>query len=218
MDSCQCQGIEKETPNWVENNLKLYRAGTPPPTTDLLVKALSGYNLSDRVLLDIGGGIGVIQLELLRKGIKSATSVEASTAYLKAAQDEAAREGVTDRITTIHGNFVALADQVPDADIVTLDRVICCFDEVEQLVSLSASKARWLYGVSYPVDSLFNKIEIVIENFFYKLHRNSFRAFIHPTRLVNEIINRTGLKQVYYATAFHFPNMWQIVLYERPSN
>ena len=216
MESCQCQGIEQETPNWVENNLKLYRAGTPPPTTALLVNALSGYNLADRALLDIGGGIGVIQLELFRKGVTSATSVEASTAYLEAAQAEAAREGVTDKITTIHGNFVALADSVPNADIVTLDRVICCFDEVEKLVSLSASKARWLYGVTYPVDSLFNKISIAIENFTYWLRRNPFRAFIHPTRLVNDLVNRAGLRQVYRHTVFSFPNVWQIVVYERP--
>jgi len=77
MDNCQCQGIEIETRNWVDSNLKRYRDGDLPKTTAMLLKALSVYDLQQHVLLDIGGGVGVVQLELLRAGVSSATSVEA---------------------------------------------------------------------------------------------------------------------------------------------
>jgi magnesium-protoporphyrin O-methyltransferase len=215
MTNCQCEGIEIEAGNWLDSNLKKYRAGKPAPTTAMLISALLGYDLADRVLLDIGGGIGAIQLELLRAGLRSATGVEASTDAVEVARREAARVGVSDRITAIHGNFVELAGEIPDADIVTLDRVICCYDDVQKLVSLSASKARWLYAVAYPVDSLWNRIEIVVENLWYWLRRNPFRAFVHPTRLVEEIIGRHGLVQVYRDTVFDWPNRWQVVVYER---
>jgi magnesium-protoporphyrin O-methyltransferase len=215
MKNCQCEGIEIEAGNWLDSNLKKYRAGKPAPTTAMLINALLAYELSDHVLLDIGGGIGAIQLELLRAGLKSATGVEASTDAVAAARAEATREGVGDRVTTIHGNFVELAEEIPEADIVTLDRVICCYDDVQKLVSLSASKARWLYAVAYPVDSLWNRIQIALENLTYWLRRNPFRAFVHPTRLVEEIIGRHGLVQVYRDTTFDWPNRWQIVVYER---
>lgn len=162
--------------------------------------------------------MGTLQLELLRAGVTSATSIEASTAAVEVARSEAVREGVSDRITYIHGNFVALADDVPDADIVTMDRVICCYDDVKKLVSVSASKARWLYGVTYPADSLWNRAQIAIENLWYWVRRNPFRAFAHPTRLVEEIVTGSGLTQVYRGTVFEFPAMWQVVLYERTVN
>ena len=134
------------------------------------------------------------------------------------ARSEAARDGLFDRITYVHGNFVTLAEDIAEADIVTLDRVICCYDDVQALVSLSAAKARWLYGVTYPVDSLWNKAAMALENLGYWLRRNPFRAFIHPTRLVDEIAGSFGLAQVYRGTAFAWPNMWQVVVYERAAN
>ena len=76
--------------------------------------------------------------------------MEASAAYLAAAREETARRGHTDRLKAHHGDFVALAPEIPSADIVTLDRVICCYRDMPALVAQSAARARKLYGVVYP--------------------------------------------------------------------
>ena len=105
-------------------------------------------------LLDIGGGIGVIQHELLDSGAAQATSVEASSAYLSAARSESERRGLVDRVTYHHGDFVDLAESIQPADVVTLDRVLNVYPDWERLASLSAERARRLYGVVIPRDTL----------------------------------------------------------------
>ena len=81
-------------------------------------------------------------------GVRDAVNVEASSAYLDAARDEAERLGLADRIVNVQGDFVDVAEQLADADLVTLDRVICCYDDMERPVSCSVERASRLYGVS----------------------------------------------------------------------
>jgi Methyltransferase domain len=126
------------------HDLKRYRKRGPSKPTRLLLEALRREGVEHATVLDVGGGIGAIQHELLDAGADRATSVEASAAYLRAATEEAERRGHDDRITNQAGDFVALADRVAPADVVTLDRVICCYPDMEALVGRSADRARRL--------------------------------------------------------------------------
>ena len=211
MESCQCKGLERETKKWASEDIALYRKGEPAKTTSLLVNALIAQGVHALSLLDIGGGIGIVQLELLSAGAIAVTSVEASTAYIHVAREEAARAAREHQITYVHGDFVSLADTIPEADIVTLDRVICCYDNVKALVSLSASKARRLYGVVYPRSIWWVKILLFFENMGYWLRRSPFRAFVHSSELVNQLIQDAGLKVVYHKHTL----TWQVVVYQR---
>ena len=150
----QCQGLERFfDQRTAERQLQQYRKRGPDKTTRLLLAALQAEGVEGLTLLDVGGGIGAIQLALLKAGVTSATDVDASTAYLAAAQTEAQREQVAGRVTYQHGDFVDLAEQVAPAGVVTLDRVICCYHDMRGLVSQSAAKATRLYGVVYPRDT-----------------------------------------------------------------
>jgi len=211
MTSCQCEGLERETKKWVIEDLAQYRQGKPSKTTRMLVTALVDLGVQGLSLLDIGGGIGVVQLELLRAGSTEATSIEASAAYVRIAEQEAARAGLQRKITFVHGDFVRLADQVPQADIVTLDRVVCCYDDVEALVSLSAGKARRLYALVYPRDEWWVKLALLFENFAYRLQGTPFRAFVHHRELVDRLVRRAWLQVVYDRRTFS----WQVVVYQR---
>jgi magnesium-protoporphyrin O-methyltransferase len=211
VQSCQCQGLERETKKWALEDLALYRRGKPAKTTPLLIDALVGRGIEALSLLDVGGGIGMIQIELLRAGAIAATSVEASSAYLQVARAEAARASVEQQITYVHGDFVSLASSIPEADIVTLDRVICCYDDVKALVSLSASKARRLYGAVYPRSTWWVRLPLFIENLVYRLRRSPFRAFVHPSQLVDRLIRDAGLSLVYQRNTL----LWQVVVYQR---
>jgi magnesium-protoporphyrin O-methyltransferase len=211
VNSCQCEGLERETKKWVLEDLALYRRGKTAKTTPLLIDALVSRGVEGLSLLDIGGGIGVIQIELLRSGATAATSVDASAAYLQVAREEATRASVDHRITYIHGDFVSLAASIPEADVVTLDRVICCYHDVNALVSLSASKARRLYGVVYPRSTWWVRVPLFFENMGYRLRRSPFRAFVHPSQLVDHLIRSAGLKPIYQRNTF----AWQLVVYRR---
>jgi magnesium-protoporphyrin O-methyltransferase len=212
MNCCQCQAIETRFNQKVAaEKLKQYHQKGPEKTTRLLLEALKREGIAGLTLLDIGGGIGVIQHELLKAGLSSATGVEASSAYLTASAEEAGRQGHHDRLNHYHGNFADLSANLPLADIVTLDRVICCYHDMRQLVELSAAKAGKLYGLVYPRDIWWVNFGFSFENFTLWLQRNPFRVFVHPTEEVEAIVRSQGLEQCFYEEA----GMWQIVVYAR---
>ena len=212
MNCCQCQGIEELfSQQYVSKELSRYRAKGPDKTTRMLTKAIKEEGVDGLTLLDIGGGVGAIQYDLINAGVQDVESVEASTAYIHAAKGEAQRLGLTDRISYKHGNFVDLAADIPSADIVTLDRVICCYHDMEKLVSLSAERARKLYGLVYPRDAWWMKIGLALQNFFFRLRRSPFRTFAHPTKAIESILGRHGFRKHTYRQTL----VWQVVVYIR---
>jgi Methyltransferase domain len=212
MDCCQCNGIEtlfneKEA----RRELTAYRKSGPSKTTRMLIDALKTQRTHAATLLDIGGGVGAIQHELLRGGVESATSVDASAAYVKAAQDEAERQGHAEKVKYLHANFVDVAPQLPQADIVTLDRVICCYHDMQALVGLSATKAGTLYGLVYPRDTWWVRAAVSLANLYFRVIRNPYRAYIHRTQAVDTLVRDNGLQQRFYKTS----GPWQVVVYAR---
>jgi hypothetical protein len=73
--------------------LRRYRKKGPHLTTRLLLRAIEPPRNQAMTLLDIGGGVGTIPHELLASGLSGAVLVEASSAYLQAAENEAIRRG-----------------------------------------------------------------------------------------------------------------------------
>lgn len=188
-----------------------YRAHGPKGTTRRLVEALREAGVEGATLLDIGGGVGVIQLELLAAGVSSAQDVDASQPYLRAAEGEAYQRGVEGRIRYLHGDFVAVAGQVDPADVVTLDRVICCYPDARALIRESASRARRLYGVAHPVDRWWTRAFIRVANLFCRISRSSFRAYVHPQALIDGLIADAGLVLRHVDTGW----TWRTAIYER---
>jgi len=196
MPSCcsQCQGIEKEFNEAVaRRELAQYRRRGPAGTTRKLLRALRAEDLEGRILLDIGGGVGVIQHELLTSGVERAVSVDASSAYLAAAQEEARRRGLERRVTYVHGDFVQVAEDVPPADIVTLDKVICCYDDMPSLVSRAAGRTRRVLGAVYPRDTWWTRVGVGFLNLIMRLRRSPFRSFVHPAQEIDAILRSHGL-------------------------
>ena len=165
--------------------------------------------MEGRTLLDIGGGIGAIQHELLKAGVRRSTSVDASTAYVQAATEEAQRQGHSDRIVHRPGDFVDIAPDIEPADIVTLDRAICCYHDVESLVDLSSKHAARTYGLVYPRYNWVGRTLMHLFNFYMWLRRNPFRVFAHPTAVVDAIVQKNGLKQRFCRKTL----IWQVVVY-----
>lgn len=212
MNCCQCQGIETLfNQKLADRELKDYRRNGPDKTTRILLSALPSGDLSGWSLLDIGGGVGAIQHILAKRGVSHITSVDAAQAYLASARKEALRLDYADRATYYHGDFVALAPQVEAADIVTLNRVLCCYHDVERLVDRSVARAKRLYALIYPRDTWLLKLFRPFFNSYFWLTRNPYRFFVHPTPTVEAIIGRHGLKRRFLQTTL----VWQIVVYER---
>ena len=213
MSHCQCDGIEScfDTRH-VTNELARYRKRGMAKTTRLLVEGLQTQGVEGLTLLDVGGGAGAIIHALLHSGVRQTVDVDASAVYLEAAREEAERQGLTERITFQHGDFVALAPTLSTADIVTLDRVICCYDDMPALVGLSAARAAKLYGVVYPRDAWWLRLLIWTQNVFMQARHTPIRFYVHATAAVDAAIRGQGLERRFYKMA----GPRQVVLYVRP--
>jgi 2-polyprenyl-3-methyl-5-hydroxy-6-metoxy-1,4-benzoquinol methylase len=212
-DCCsQCEGIEQMFDDeHVDEDLRQYRAEGPDETTGWLLDELEARGVDGLTVLDIGGGVGAIQHELLDHGAKSAVHVDASSAYVEAAKREAKRRKLVDKIEWHFGNFVDLASELSPADIVTLDKVICCYDDMPSLVRRSARLANKYYGIVIPRDQWYLRIAFRVMDFFQGLFGNPYRAFVHPHEKIEVIINRAGLKRVFQRRNL----IWQTCLYAR---
>lgn len=196
----------------VRKDLNDYRENGPEKTTQWLIEQISEAGLEGLSVLDIGGGVGAIQHALLEGGAASAVHVDASSAYINAARDEAKRRELTERITFHQGNFIDIAPQLAAADIVTLDKVICCFDDMQALVAESSRLARKFYAVIFPIDNILLRMGMHIANFFMNIFTdNPFRMFVHPTSEVERLVNEAGLQRSYYRRS----GIWQVIVYSR---
>ena len=173
------------------SDLRKYREKGPIPSTRALIAALRAEDIKGATLLDIGGGIGAIQHELLDAGVASATSVDASAPYLDAAREEGVRRGHEGRVTYLHGDFVDLADSVSPADVVTLDRVVNVYPGWERLADLGAAHARRLFGLVYPRNTLMTRL--VVRGMNVMLRNKPVRAFIRPGDEIERIAREHGL-------------------------
>ncbi|MEE8154295.1 MAG: class I SAM-dependent methyltransferase [Phycisphaerales bacterium] len=191
--------------------LRRYRKRGPIKTTRLLIDALRSQGAEDSTLLDIGGGIGAIQHELIKDGATRVVSVEGSTASISAAREEATRQGYADRVQYHHADFVDVAEEIDSADIVTLDRVICCYPDMKVLVARSAEKARQLYGLVYPRHTWLVRIIGPAMNLIHRLRRIAFRVYLHRPSEIDRAVRAAGLR----LRSEQHTMIWHVAVYAR---
>jgi SAM-dependent methyltransferase len=180
--------------NTVAGEVAGYRKNGPGPTTRLLRDGLVTAGMVNGVLLDIGAGFGALAFELLDRGSARAIAVDASAAYLGAGEAEAARRDRAERIRFVHGDFVDLAATLPVADVVTLDRVVCCYPDLEPLLARSAEHATRALALSYPRAAWYARAAMGADNLKRRFTRNSFRTFVHPPARIERLIRDAGFR------------------------
>jgi 2-polyprenyl-3-methyl-5-hydroxy-6-metoxy-1,4-benzoquinol methylase len=176
-----------------ERDLRRYRRRGANDTTRLMLAELHRWPLKGRRLLDVGGGIGVISRELAGSGVASATMVEASPAYLEVARREVGSQYGSRPTQFILGDFAVIAGTLPDADVVTLDRVVCCYPDAEALLRQAAGQARQLLAFSYPRDLWYVRTLFALINFWMRLTGKEFRAFVHAPERMAAVLEAAGL-------------------------
>jgi SAM-dependent methyltransferase len=174
----------------------LYRAQGPGPSTRLLLAALSQAGAVHGRLLDIGSGIGALTFELLDRGVTSAMGVDLSPAHVATATDEAARRRQSGSTQFVQGDFLDLVGGLPSADIVTLDRVVCCYPDYGRLLAESLGRTHGCFAFSYPRDVWYVRASAWLENLGRRITRNAFRTFVHPASAMENVIRQSGFARV----------------------
>jgi len=192
-------------------NLRDYRRRGPANQTKLILEAVRSIGLKDAALLDVGGGIGAIHHELLGDVAREATHVDASSAYLKVATEEAKRQGHSERVKFIHADFTDVAADLPKVDVVTLDRVVCCYPDFRSLLKAAAARSRVALAMTYPRETWYLRMGGTVVNFFQGLRRDPFRMFLHPVVEMDALLKREGFERMALRRLF----VWEMALYQR---
>jgi SAM-dependent methyltransferase len=161
-----------------ERDLRRYRRRGADVTTRLMLAEVRRWPLEGRTVLDVGGGIGVIIGELADTRISSAALVEASPAYLEVARREVGLKFGSRPIQFVLGDFAVIAGTLPDADVVTLDRVVCCYPDAEALLVAAALRTRQVLAFTYPRDRWYVRSMFALVNLWLRLTGKKFRAFV----------------------------------------
>ena len=205
--NCGCPNTFDE--KMAASDLKRYLKDGPDKSTRALIDAIVGEGIEGATLLDIGGGIGAIQLALLDAGAASAESVDATEAYVEVARDEAARRGFAERTNGRIGTLEGLAQVIDPADVVTLDKVVCCDPDLPGLLVRAAERAQRMVGLVYPRETWWNRLASRMIATWCWITRDPTRWRIHPTADIDAILRTAGFQRRDVDRSL----IWHVVLY-----
>jgi magnesium-protoporphyrin O-methyltransferase len=188
-----------------------YRQRGLDRTQRRLVGFLADRGIEGASVLEIGGGVGELQVELLRRGAERATNLEISENYEAEAAALLRESGLADRVTRRLHDIAASPDEVPEADVVVLHRVVCCYPDYERLLGAASTHARRLLVFSHPPRNLFIRALHGMENLARRVQGNDFRAFAHPPAAMVDVVQANGLTQQYR----HRGLAWNVVGFAR---
>jgi magnesium-protoporphyrin O-methyltransferase len=190
---------------------KRYRRKGLDPTSKRIVDYLKQQGIAGRSLLEVGGGIGAIQIELLKAGMSRAVSIELTPTYEDAAAGLLRDAGLEDRVERRVMDFAEAAADVRAADVVVMNRVICCYPDMPKLTGAAAEHARELLVLSFPKDRWWTRGGLALANLIFRVMRREFQVFVHAPDQILASAERRGL-----ATALNQPGfLWQVAAMRR---
>jgi hypothetical protein len=195
-------------------DLRKYRRRGLDKAARRIADFLVGRGVAGDSVLEVGGGIGAIQLELLASGLGTSVSVDASEAYVATAREEAVRRGFGDRTSHRFGTLADVQTEVASADVVTLDRVVCCSSDLPALLGTAAERARRMVGLVYPRPTWWNRLAARVMNTVAWLVRDRTRWHLHPEEQIRGILRDAGFERRDVGRSF----VWQVALYVRPGD
>ena len=162
------------------------------PRTALGLVALAG-DVSDASVLEVGGGIGNLTLELLEAGAARATNVELSGGYEETASALLSEHRLGDRVERHVADFVEEEGVVEPHDLVVLHRVVCCYPDADALVAAAASHTRRRLLLTYPRERALTRIGVRAVNLWLRLTGCGFRTYAHPVARIVAAAEGAGL-------------------------
>ncbi|HEU4865059.1 MAG TPA: class I SAM-dependent methyltransferase [Actinomycetota bacterium] len=204
--------------DWVDSwDRKTQRRDTVNAVTASLLKTITELGVSGRTVLDVGCGIGDLAIGIVAAGATSATGYDLSPKAIDRARALAQRRGVGDRTTFEVGDGSKF--ELPKADIVTINRVVCCYHDADGILERTLAAAGSVYAISAPISSgatgIYNRTQNAFWNVVYRLrdeHYGGLRTFIHDIERIDGRINATGFRRVHHERR---RVVWDLAVYAR---
>ena len=204
--------------DWVDSwTTKTRKKPTAAKVTASLLDAITEAGVTDRTVLDVGCGIGDLAIEVVTRGAASGTGYDLSAKAIEEARKLAAARGVGDRTRFEVGDGAKL--ELPAADIVVINRVVCCYPDTENLLEHTLGAAGSVFAMTAPVSrgvtGLLNRLWSRLGNVGYRLRPKKyggFRTFIHDLDRIDERIRAAGFRRV---RSEHRRVVWDLAVYTR---
>lgn len=194
------------TRKYARRKAESWRTSGSDELARLLIDFLAAQGVSGATVLEVGGGVGSLHLELLRRGAATATNLELSSTYDHEAAQLLAETGLADRVDRRILDLAVAAEAVPAADLVVLNRVVCCYPDFEALLSAVADRTCRAVAFSYPRPRFLTRAETWLENVGYAIRGRKFRSFVHSPPAMLAVLERHGLTPVFADRTA----MWQV--------
>ncbi|HEY7018085.1 MAG TPA: methyltransferase domain-containing protein [Gaiellaceae bacterium] len=212
MGACCARAYERFFgPRAARGDARKYRRRGLDTTAQRLVDELARGGLGGETVLEVGGGVGAISLELLKPGADHATVVELSHGYDEEGEKLAREAGVESRVERRHGDFVEGEASIDPADVVVMHRVVCCYPDPERLVGAAARHARRGLALSYPRETWWLRLGFRAMNVWFRL-TGGIETFVHaPARIVASAESAGLVTQVHEDSS----RIWRVAVFER---
>lgn len=189
-----------------QSEARRYRRSGLDATSRRIVDFVKGQGVEGKTVLEVGGGIGAIQIELLKAGAASATSVELTPTYEEVAKQLLTEAGLADRVDRRIMDFAQASDQVEQADIVIMNRVLCCYPDMPRLAGAAADHAKKTLVVTFPKRTWWTVGGLGLANFVLQLTRREFHIFVHKPAEIIATSEQNGLRPIVNQPGF----LWQL--------
>ena len=197
---------------YARQDAKHYRKKGLDKRARLIAEEIKVRGIQGSAVLEVGSGVGGLLLELLKAGAARAVGLELSSASIAAARDLAAELGLAERVEYLSQNIAMEGSAVEAADVVILDRVVCCYPHMRPLLSEAAAHARRLLALAYPRRAWHMRAGHLALNFFSWLFREEYRFYLHSPAEIAAVVEAAGLRRTFHQRGW----IWHVAIYERP--
>jgi magnesium-protoporphyrin O-methyltransferase len=203
-------GIDDFFSKEAEKFLKRFKKRGLEKSQKNLVEGLLVAGVIDKTILEIGCGVGYLHSRLLLQGAKNATGVDISEEMLRCAKEYMKEIGLDKKTKYHRGDFVEISEKIGKVDITILDKVICCYPQVESLVEKSIQKTGKTYAFTLPRNKWWVKYPAFAVIRLLKLFRSNFHPYIHEHEIINRLLINSGFQKVYQNHTF----IWETCVFE----
>ncbi len=197
----------------VQRDARRYRRKGLTGSARWLLNALTEDGVNERSVIEVGGGIGGLQIALLEAGASHATNVEIIDNYEDTAQSFISEHGFDDRVERHIADFAQQPNQVPAADIVIMHRVICCYPDPEALTSAACGRAKDRVAITIPREAPWVKLGFWAMNGWLRVRRIAFRGYVHRHAPILDVAAAHG----FHATHHDRGPLWDSLVLQHQS-
>lgn len=204
--------------DWAAGNAKrARRSETTAGVTSDLIEALGRTRLAGRTVLDIGCGTGDLAMATLARGATRAMGIDLGAGAIEEARALARERSVEGRSTFAVGDAATL--HLDRHDVVLLNRVLCCYPDIDALLDNSLSAASEVYAFTAPPSAglagAYSRAQFRLANAWFRIRDEKFRGFrahVHDLKAVDQRIRAAGFRPVVEGRR---RLVWHLAIYER---